>query len=129
MMSFPVLLAAAFVFPPYVAGLLSFVGTIDAREFRHEIPVLRGLFNRSNVTLSVIVASALFHHMEGDVTNWPAVAFAALVALVADVAINATLVILGAHLLTGVDVAALCRKVYGGAHPWPFLSPTPALVC
>ncbi|HET7235282.1 MAG TPA: ATP-binding protein [Actinomycetota bacterium] len=121
MMSFPVLLAAAFVFPPYVAGLVSFVGTVDTREFSHEIPLLRGLFNRSNVTASVMVASALFRHLDGDVTNWPAVALAAFVALVADVAINASLVILGTHLLTELGVATLFRRVYGGTHPWPFL--------
>lgn len=49
MMSFPVLLASAFVFPGYVAGFLSFVGTLDRRELKHEISVGRALFNRSNV--------------------------------------------------------------------------------
>ena len=41
MMSFPVLLASALVFPPYIAGSLSFVGTFDLREFRGEISPLR----------------------------------------------------------------------------------------
>jgi signal transduction histidine kinase len=79
------------------------------------------LFNRSNVTASVVAASALFRHLDGDVTNWPAVALAALVALVADVTINASLVILGTHLLTGLAVPTLVRSVYGGPHPLPFL--------
>ena len=61
MMSFPVLLASALVFPPYVAGSLSFVGTLDLREFRGEISPLRDLYNRSNVTVSVFAASWIFH--------------------------------------------------------------------
>ena len=61
MMSFPVLLASALVFPPYIAGSLSFVGTLDLREFRGEISPLRDLYNRSNVTASVLVASWIFH--------------------------------------------------------------------
>ena len=121
MMSFPVLLATAFVFPPYVAGILSFVATVDAREFRHEIPVFRGLFNRSNVALSVIAASWTFHNLDGDLADWPTVLLAASAALIVDVAINATLLVAGTHLLTGVSTKALVANVYGGPHPQPFL--------
>ena len=60
MMSFPVLLASALVFPPNVAASLSFVGTLDLREFRGEISPLRDLYNRSNVTASVFAASWIF---------------------------------------------------------------------
>jgi signal transduction histidine kinase len=121
MMSFPVLLAAAFVFPPYIAGILSFVATMDAREFRHEIPVLRGLFNRSNVAFSVLTASWVFHSLDGNVSDWPQVVFGATAALTVDVAINATLVVLGTHLLTGMSASALATNVYGGHQPQPFL--------
>jgi signal transduction histidine kinase len=121
MLSFPVLLAAAFVFPPYAAGALSFVATFDVREFRREIPLLRGLLNRSNVALSVATASWVFNDMGGDVADWPSVLPAATVALAVDVAINATLVVLGTHLLTGLGAGVLTRNVYGGQNPQPFL--------
>jgi signal transduction histidine kinase len=121
MMSFPVLLAAALVFPPYVAALLSFVATVDAREFRHEIPLLRGLFNRSNVALSVLTASTVFGELGGNVADWPAVLLATLAALLADLAVNATLLTLGTHLLTGMPPSALVTAVYGGTHPQSFL--------
>lgn len=121
MMSFPVLLAAAFVFPPYVAGLLSLVATVDLREFRREIPMLRGLFNRCNVALSVCAASVVFHALDGDVLDWPQVVLAALLALVVDLAINASLVVAGTHLLTGVSPGVLVANVYGGPNPQPFL--------
>lgn len=121
MMSFPVLLSAALVFPPYVAGGLSFVATVDARVFRGQIGPLRDLFNRSNVAASVMTASWIFHQFDVSVLDWPEVLPAVFVALVADVLVNFTLVILGTHLLTGMDAWELLRNVYGGSHPEVFL--------
>ena len=72
MMSFPVLLASALVFPPYIAGSLSF-GNADLRELRGEISPLRDLYNRSNVTASVLVASWIFHQFGISTLDWPEV--------------------------------------------------------
>lgn len=121
MMSFPVLLASAFVFQPHMAGLLSFVGTLDAREFRHEISAGRALLNRSNVALSVMTASWVFHAMGGDVLRWPAVLPAALAALMVDSAINGSLVVLGTRLLTGLAPARLVQAAFGGSQPIAFI--------
>ena len=121
MMSFPVLLASALVFPPYMAGSLSFVGTLDLREFRGEISPLRDLYNRSNVTASVLVASWIFHQFGISTLAWPEVLAIAFVALIADMVVNFSLVILGAHLLTGLPAVRLWRNVYGGSHPEVFL--------
>jgi signal transduction histidine kinase len=114
MISFPVLLAAAFVFPPYVAGALSFVATVDMREFRREISPLRGLLNRSNVALAVFAAGTIFHRLEGDLSAWPAVLVPVLAAVAVDVAINGSLLLVGTHLLTGQPVRILASRVYGG---------------
>jgi signal transduction histidine kinase len=121
MMSFPVLLASALVFPPYVAGSLSFVGTLDLREFRGEIGPLRDLYNRSNVTVSVFAASWTFHRFGVNVLDWPVVLPLTFVALVADMVVNFSLVILGAHLLTGLSAKRLWTNVYGGSRPEVFL--------
>jgi signal transduction histidine kinase len=120
MMSFPVLLASAFVFPAYIAGSLSFVATLDARELRREISVGRALFNRSNVALSVMAAAWVFESMGGDVLDWPGVVPIALVSLVVDLLINATLVLVGARLLTGLTTTRLVHNVYGGSQPFAF---------
>lgn len=122
MMSFPVLLAAAFVFPPYAAGFLSFVATLDMRELRREIPIGRSLFNRSNVALSVLAASWVFHSMDGSALDWPAVLPIGMVSLTVDLVINASLVILGTRLLTGMAPLALIQNVYGGSQPLAFLT-------
>ena len=122
MMSFPVLLASALVFPPFVAGALSLVGTLDLREFRREISPLRGLYNRSNVAASVMVASWVFHLFGIGVLDWPQVIAATSIALIADMLVNFTLVLSGTHLLTGLPPMRLFRNVYGGSHPEVFLA-------
>jgi signal transduction histidine kinase len=121
MMSFPVLLASAFVFPPYVAGLLSLVGTVDRRELRREISAGRGLFNRSNVALSVMSASWVFQQTSGMDWIWPGVLASALAALVVDLAINSCLLIMGTRLLTGLPTTRLVKNVYGGSQPLTFV--------
>lgn len=121
MMSFPVLLASALVFPPFIAGSLSFVGSLDLREFRGEISPLRDLYNRSNVTISVFVASWIFHWFGVGVLDWPGVLALTFVALMADMVVNFGLVILGTHLLTGLSAKRLWTNVYGGSRPDVFL--------
>ena len=71
---------------------------------------------------SVMTASWIFHQFDVSVLDWPHVLPAALVSLVADVLVNFTFVILGTHLLTGIDALALLKNVYGGSHPEVFLS-------
>src|SRR3954447_3434399 len=59
---FPILIAVGFIYPdPIAAGLTALVGSLDPREFRGEVNLLRALFNRCQIALSVFVASALFH--------------------------------------------------------------------
>lgn len=119
--SFPVLLASAMVFPPYVACLLGFVGPIDLREFRRDISLMRGLFNRSNIGASVLAASFVFHGLGGDLAQWPEVLLVAFLALGTDVVVNGTLVTLGTHLLTDVPVPRVWQHISGGSAMVPFL--------
>lgn len=114
-MSLPVLLAAGMTYPAYVAGLLAFIGTVDLREFRREITVVRGLFNRSQIALSVMAGSAVFHSLHGDPSIWPGVLLVALAALLADFVVNAGLVLIWTRFLTGVPFSNLLNNVHGGA--------------
>jgi signal transduction histidine kinase len=113
-LSFPVLLAAALVFPSPVACFLGLIGPLDRREIRREIPLLRALLNRSVIALSVLSASLTFRALGGDLTNWPWVAAPVLAALLVDVAVNATLVTVGAHLLTGLPPLEILHHMTGG---------------
>lgn len=119
--SFPVLLAGAFVFPPGVACLLGFAGPLDVRELRREITVMRGLFNRANIAGSVLAASAVFHALHGNPSDWPVVLAPAFVALFVDVVVNGSLVTLGTHLLTGVAPMEVWRNISGGQQRRYFL--------
>jgi signal transduction histidine kinase len=112
-MSLPVLLASAMVFPPPVAFLLGFVGNTDRREFRRRISVVRGLFNRSNIALSVLCASWIFHRTGADFSDWPDVVGLAFLALAADMIVNNTITFVGAHLLFQRPILGLFGEAYG----------------
>jgi signal transduction histidine kinase len=94
-MSFPIMLAAAMLFPPIIAALLALVGTTDQREFRRQISIGRSLFNRSQIALSVLAGSWLFHAVGAELNSWPWVLPAALLALTADSAVNFLSLIIG----------------------------------
>jgi signal transduction histidine kinase len=94
-MSFPIMLAAAMLFPPIIAALLALVGTTDQREFRRQISIGRSLFNRSQIALSVLAGSWLFHAVGAELSSWPWVLPAALLALTGDSAVNFLSLIVG----------------------------------
>src|SRR2546421_11918354 len=78
-MGFPILIAAALIFRPGAAALVAFVGSVDPREMRLEVTLLRALFNRSQVALSVLAASAVFHALGAVTGGWTHVLGAAFV--------------------------------------------------
>ena len=59
-MGFPIHLALALVFPPWVAMLIAGVSALDLREFRREIPLFQAAFNRAQLMLSVGAAAVIF---------------------------------------------------------------------
>jgi signal transduction histidine kinase len=93
---FPLLMMIAILYPPTAAGVIAFVGASDPREFKRQVGVSTALFNRSQVALSVIAASVVFHTLTPDqLLNETAAAiliFAAALAAVADYVVNVGLV-------------------------------------
>jgi signal transduction histidine kinase len=55
----PVLLAICLTFPPAVAGLIAFVGTLDPREFSGQMTLTRSLFNRTQGAILAILPAAI----------------------------------------------------------------------
>jgi signal transduction histidine kinase len=90
-MSFPLILAVAILFDPFVAMVIVGCASVDIRELRREIPVWRALFNRSQLILATGAASTLIGLAE-DPFSFPR--GAALIALGASayVLINLSLV-------------------------------------
>src|SRR5207253_3175865 len=54
---FPLMMAVAFLYSPWAAAATAFLGASDPREFRREVSITKALFNRSQITLSVLLAS------------------------------------------------------------------------
>lgn len=109
---FPLLMVVAFVYPPASAAAAAFVGASDPREFRREVSLLRALFNRSQVGLSVLAASAVFHAV-ADLRESPTLVLVptALLASMVDYAVNSGIVTVGFALKTGLTLQRAIREL------------------
>jgi signal transduction histidine kinase len=116
-LGFPLLTAVAILYPPGVAAVVAFLGSSDPREFRGQINPLRALFNRSQVALAVLAASATFHALSrGTVesTTLPQMIPPAVAATVVDYAINIGLVVVGASLMYRLKLLSVFRQLSRG---------------
>lgn len=111
---FPLLMAVAFVFAPPAAALAAFLGASDPREYRRQVGLLRAVFNRSQVALSVLVASAVFHALAGLDSSSVAQLAAALLAAVLDYFLNSGLVTAALSLDTGVSPLRVIKEMRVG---------------
>jgi signal transduction histidine kinase len=112
-MSLPITLAAGMILSPWSAGLVAFVAALDLREFHGDVSLLRGLYNRSQVAASVMLASAVFHGMHGNPYEWPEVFALGLVALAVDWGVNSLLVMVPVAMMTRLSMADVFRRVHG----------------
>jgi signal transduction histidine kinase len=114
---FPLLMAVAFLYPPGAAGLAALLGASDPREFRRQVGFLRAAFNRSQVALSVLAASALFHSVASSPENGPLTApavlqlGAALAAAIVDYILSSSLVAAAVSLDTGMPLWRVLREM------------------
>ncbi|MGH2723086.1 MAG: sensor histidine kinase [Actinomycetota bacterium] len=88
----PVLISVALLYPPPVAWIVGWVAALDVRELRGHVPLTHAVFNRSQIALSVFLASSVFHSMNVRLEDWPLALIGTGVALAADVATNLGLV-------------------------------------
>jgi signal transduction histidine kinase len=119
-LGFPLLMALAIVHQPIAASVTAFVGSTDPREFRREVTILRAIFNRAQVALSVLAASAVFHAIADiDSSAWLLV-LAAMVAAIADYLVNSTMVTLFTSLRVGLPPFRVLKELRIGS-PSEFL--------
>lgn len=112
---FPLLMAVAFFYAPQAAALAALLGASDPREFKKQVSVLRAAFNRSQVALSVLVASAVFHYFADlESEAWLQLG-AALLAAVLDYFLNSGLVTAAVSLDTGMSPLRVLREMRIGA--------------
>jgi len=121
-LGFPLLMALAFVHPPVAAGVTAFVGSTDPREFRREVTLLRAIFNRAQVALSVFAASAVFHAFASIGADTPGsppwiLIPAAMVAAITDYLVNSTMVTLFTSLRVGLPPLQVLKELRIGSVP------------
>ena len=119
-LSFPLLLGVAIIFPPPVATLIAFVGSVDPREFRREVSVIKALFNRSQMALSILAASLLFGLVAEPDSDWYRLLLGIVLAASAAYAINAGLVARLEAFARGLSVRQVLVRMHGSA-PYEFL--------
>lgn len=113
---FPLLMLVAFTQPPGIAGLITFLGALDPREFKREVTLGVALYNRSQVAVSVIAASATFHALADFGTSTPLVLVAAAAAAsIADYAVNASLVTLFMSVKLRSSASTVIRQLTIGS--------------
>jgi signal transduction histidine kinase len=68
----PLLLTVAILYPPAVAALVALVGSTDIREFNRGVSLVRAVYNRSQIALSVFVSGLVFGSIPHGTERWPA---------------------------------------------------------
>jgi signal transduction histidine kinase len=99
-LGFPLMMVVAFIYPPEAAAAAALLAASDPREFKHEVGLLRALFNRCQVALAVGSASLIFDSLVVSVDeSSPWLLFgAAALASIADYVVNTTLVCIAASI-------------------------------
>jgi diguanylate cyclase (GGDEF)-like protein len=113
-LSFPLQLAVALIYPPAVAATVALLGTSDPRELRRELPLLKALFIRGQIAVSVIGESFLFHHFTTLGGRWWMVGPVVLLATVVGYVTNAWLVALYFHLESREKVLTILKEMHVG---------------
>jgi signal transduction histidine kinase len=113
-LGFPLLTAVAILYPPGAASLVAFLGSSDPREFRGEINPLRTLFNRSQVAIAVLAASATFHALSSVDDRLVRMIPPAVLATLVDYVINIGLVAVAVGLIHRLSPRVVVRQLSRG---------------
>jgi signal transduction histidine kinase len=108
---FTLLTAVGILFAPVWAAAIALVGSSDLSELRRETTVLKAVFNRAQVALAVLLASATFHALANIHVDPPYIVVAAtLVGSLVDYVTNLTLVIVGTSLMYRTSILTLAKQ-------------------
>ena len=114
-LSFPLQLSVALIYPPHVAGAIALLGSSDEREFKGQIPLLQGVWNRSQLAWSVVAESLLFHRIASiDGSRWYELGFAVLLCALVGYALNVVMVAFYFHLKSGRSTIDILLEMHVG---------------
>jgi len=115
-LGFPLLMAVGFIYVPAAGGIVALLAASDPREFKGEVGPLRALFNRCQVALSVLAASAVFHGFGSiDHSRTLLLVIAAMLAAMVDYIVNWSLVALAASIHYRMSPTTVFRQMRVGA--------------
>jgi diguanylate cyclase (GGDEF)-like protein len=134
-LSFPLELSVAMLFPVPLAALIALLGTSDNREFRGELPFMKGLFIRTQIAGSAICESLVIKAVypqwqqianpacqnptSADViaachTNVPRIALAVICASLVGYTVNVLFVAFYNHFALGENPLRFIRELHAG---------------
>jgi signal transduction histidine kinase len=119
-LSFPLLLGVAIIFPPPIAALIGFVGSIDPRELHRDVSLLKAVYNRSQMALSILAGSAVFHAVASADASWQRRAIGIVLAATVTHGSNACIVAGLEALQRGLPFHHVLVRMHGPA-PYEFL--------
>jgi len=119
-LSFPLLLGVAIIFPPPIAGLIALLGSVAPREFRREVSILKAIYDRSRMAISIVAGSALFHLVAAPEAAWYRLLLGVVLAAMVSYVINASLVAGLEALQRGLGFWHVVARMHGPA-PYEFL--------
>jgi signal transduction histidine kinase len=110
----PIQIAAAVALPPLEAGLVCFLGALDPREFRGEISLTKGVFNRTQVGVTAFSAALVVRAISPSPTGSAAILPLSFAALATASSLNYILVALEMSLEHGYSVPKVVRRLIIG---------------
>jgi signal transduction histidine kinase len=119
-LSFPILLGVAMLYPPEVAGLIALLGSVDPREFRREVGFMRALWNRTQMAVAIIAASAVFNGLTTLEARWWSVVPAAGLATICAYTANVLLVATHGSFTYRMSIPKVLTKMHG-TRPYEFI--------
>ena len=118
----PLLLAVALLYPPEVACIVAFVGSLDIREVQRRVSPMRALFNRTQIALSVLVAGLLFRSITGgSLEPWTMGALGTALGVIGFHAVNTTTVGIHTAIRSSISLKEAFRSLTVGP-VGPFLA-------
>ena len=113
-LSFPLELSVALLYPTPVAALIALGGSADPRELRRELPLMKAIWNRSQVAVTVLCESAIFKALATLESDWWLLGVAVMLAAVAGYVVNLLFVSVYGAFQDGTNPVRILREIHVG---------------
>jgi diguanylate cyclase (GGDEF)-like protein len=113
-LSFPLELSVALLYPTPVAALIALGGSADPRELRRELPLMKAVWNRAQVAVTVLCESAIFKALATLESDWWLLGVAVMLAAIAGYLVNLLFVSVYGALQDGTNPVRILRDIHVG---------------